>query len=188
MLKRYETFGAIERTDDAGSSCVEFLLLEGTRDLLLRGDFESALSLIQQVLELVASNPKDANSLTAYFADAYTKMPPSLREKFISKALKLCNTPQLYRAVAEALEREDNFAGAAVRPTQSHWMRAEDVGRLASCLERVMSLGYKSERDLFVARAGLHLICLGQSAAATDLLSRLGTPPTPILNFVRVLP
>lgn len=66
-------------------------------------------------------------------------------------------------------------------------MKAEDVGKLATCLEKVMALGYRSERDLFVARAGLHLLCLGQVAGCKDLLTRLGTPNTPILNFVRML-
>lgn len=91
-----------------------FLLLEGTRDLLLKGDFESTLGLILLVVDLVGSTPQEAAGLTTYFADCYAKMPPVLREKFISKALKMCNTPLLYRAVAEVLEREENYVSAAV--------------------------------------------------------------------------
>lgn len=91
-----------------------FLLLEGTRDLLIRGDFESTLGIVLQVLDIVGTNPQEAAGLTVYFADCYGKMPPVLREKFISRALKLCNTSQLYRAVAEVLEREENYISAAV--------------------------------------------------------------------------
>lgn len=49
-----------------------------------------------------------------------------------------------------------------------------------------MALGYRSERDLFISRAALHLLCLGKPASAKELLGRLASAPTPILNFTRM--
>ena len=162
-----------------------FLLLEGTRDLLARGDFESTVGMVLQVMDIVGTNQQEAVGLTAYFADCYVKMPPVFREKFISKALKLCNTPQLYQAVAETLDREENYVSAAVSYTQSHWLKADDTLRLCASLERVIALGYRSERDLFISRAALHLLCLGKPASAKEVLLRLAPTATPLVNFTR---
>lgn len=49
----------------------------------------------------------------------------------------------------------------------------------------MISLGYRSERDLFICRTTLHLLCLGKYSGAKELLTRLSTTPTPLLNFTR---
>ncbi len=73
---------------------------------------------------------------------------------------------ELQAAAARVLRRARDFAGAA-----RHYLHASQTAEFIDMVVQWMAMGYRSERDLFLARPTLQLLSVGKLGEANDFFA-----------------
>jgi hypothetical protein len=126
------------------------LASEGTKELLKSGDLNSAITLLEFVVEALKLKA-DLDTVQ----ELYQILPPPHKFEFLSKVLKFCKEPALYVMLAAGYQASDDIGRSCVRCSQTNWILSGQASGIVSCLKELMSLGLAGEQDLIVGRATL---------------------------------
>mmetsp|Transcript_23565 Transcript_23565/g.41768 ORF Transcript_23565/g.41768 Transcript_23565/m.41768 type:complete len:251 (+) Transcript_23565:1043-1795(+) len=154
-----------------------FIASEGIKDLLSRGDKDSAVALLG-VLEEALEAKTDMDIVQ----QIYVVLPPPHKFEFLKKVLKFCKAPVLYVMLASDYQEAEDYGNACL-----NWVKSGQVTGLVTCLKHLMTKGLAGEQDLIVARAALQLIAIKNLESAKEVLRHFSGIESPILNFAKFL-
>ena len=204
-LQTYRTI--IKRKLDGGSlPQARDLLVDGAAALFAHGKAAEGLDLGDMLLKtLLVGAPLDAASVDAVGAVA-GGVPPGpdnakAKAAFLRSATKWAsaapgaaepaNAPLLAKLHALTASACEACGPEFYADAQRHYLEAESPVEFAAFLAKWAATGNAREADLFVVRAVLQLLCLGDLAGAHALAAAAGWEPrprpTPASNFVRFL-
>mmetsp|Transcript_13286 Transcript_13286/g.23699 ORF Transcript_13286/g.23699 Transcript_13286/m.23699 type:complete len:297 (+) Transcript_13286:107-997(+) len=208
-LQTYKTFHARANKKEDFAAAVDFCR-SGSIVLLkkqhLTAGTELALLLVETLEAAKIEQDDDAKAVVMDVAKAFETVTASkeaaknqarfLKACIVWSTLKHCGKfekgdPELHRLAAGAKIRMGDVSGAA-----THFLHARQPQEFATFLYQWSSLGYKGERDLFLARAVLQLLALENLKDANILyetfvklliLKKEPLKETPLAHFVKFL-
>jgi len=140
--------------------------------------FEGPPETLEKLQKICSSYPEDAVVAQTTLVKAAIKWSAQHGEH-------IHGHPSLHNIAASSFMRHEMFEKA-----QPHFLRGDTPESFAEMLVKWSAMGYRSERDLFLARAVLGYLALKNLQDANLVYERVMetvTDPTPLDNFLRFL-
>eukprot|EP01118_Nematostelium_gracile_P011972 TRINITY_DN4319_c0_g1_i1.p1 TRINITY_DN4319_c0_g1~~TRINITY_DN4319_c0_g1_i1.p1 ORF type:complete len:309 (+),score=67.06 TRINITY_DN4319_c0_g1_i1:3-929(+) len=174
------------------------LLIQGSRDMLQHGRYTEGTDLAGHLIDIYTQgemkptmeNLEPLIEIFKSFGNKPEAMGP--RDNFMKSALKWSPvegeaSPLLHSTQAEAYDEEGNYSKA-----EFHYLHGQSVDKFAQMILKCSKMGYLNEQDLFIVRAVLQYLSIGNLSDANKLFDvymniNPSLPQTPLINFTKFL-